>query len=91
MTIVLSADTTKRATASIQRYFKDELDQDIGDLKAALVLEFMLKEIGPSVYNQAIVDAQVYLRDRIADLDGLCTAPEFAFWDMPPGKSAARR
>jgi uncharacterized protein (DUF2164 family) len=74
---------TKQAIASIRRYFADELDQDIGDLKARLVLEFILKEIAPSVYNSAIADAQTYLRDRVADLEGACSAPEFAFWDRP--------
>jgi len=74
---------TKQAIASIRRYFADELDQDIGDLKARLVLEFILKEIAPSVYNSAIADAQTYLRDRVADLEGACSVPEFAFWERP--------
>ena len=47
------------------------------------MLEFILKEIAPSVYNGAIADAQVYLRDRVADLEGACSVPEFAFWDRP--------
>lgn len=87
MTLTLSDDVTARSVASIRRYFSEELDQDIGDLKARLLLEFIVKEIGPSFYNAAIVDAQTYLRDRVADLDGACSAPEFAFW--PP--SSARR
>ena len=52
-------------------------------MKAGLVLEFILKEIAPSVYNSAIADAQTYLRDRVADLEGACSVPEFAFWDRP--------
>jgi uncharacterized protein (DUF2164 family) len=86
-TITLSDDATKQAVASIKRYVAEELDQDIGELKAALMLEFFLKEIGPSVYNHAIADAQSFLRDRVADLDGACSAPEFAYW----GRSAVRR
>ena len=87
MKITLSDDIRKQAVASIQRFFTEELDQDIGDLKAALVLDFILKEIAPSVYNSAIADAQAYLRDRVADLEGACSAPEFAYWD----RSATRR
>jgi uncharacterized protein (DUF2164 family) len=87
MTISLSDDATKQAVASIRRFFTEDLDQDIGDLKAALVLDFILKEIAPSVYNGAIADAQSYLRDRIADLEGACSAPEFAYWD----RSAIKR
>jgi uncharacterized protein (DUF2164 family) len=81
MKISLSDDAAKQSIASIRRYFSDELDQDIGDLKAALVLEFFIKEIAPSVHNGAISEAQTYLRDRVADLDGVCSVPEFTFWD----------
>lgn len=81
MNITLTDEVRKQSIASIRRYFDEELDKDIGDLKAGLVLEFVLKEIAPSVYNAAINDAQTYLRDRVADLDGACSVPEFAFWD----------
>ena len=80
MSIILSDTARKQSIASIRRYFTEELDQNIGDLKAGLLLEFILTEIGPSIYNGAIGDAQMYMRDRVADLDGLCTAPEFAYW-----------
>ena len=80
MTISLSDDARKQAVASIKRYLAEELDQDVGELKAGLLLEFILKEIAPSVYNGAIADAQTYLRDRVADLEGACSVPEFAYW-----------
>lgn len=87
MTITLSDDATKQAVASIKRFVLEELEQDIGDLKAGLILEYFLKEIGPSIYNGAIADTQAYMRDRVADLDGACSAPEFAYWP----KSSVRR
>jgi uncharacterized protein (DUF2164 family) len=87
MQIVLSDNARKQSIASIKRYFVEELEQEIGDLKAGLLLEFILKEIGPSIYNAAIGDAQTYLRDRVADLEGACSVPEFAYW--PP--SSVRR
>ena len=90
MKITLSADAQKRAVASIRSYFTEILDQEIGDLKAGLLLEFFLEEIAPTVYNGAIGDAQAYLRDRVADLDGACSAPEFAYWQKPPGANARR-
>ena len=80
MTIVLPDAGQKQSIASIRRYFAEELEQDIGDLKAGLLLDFIMLEIGPSIYNGAIGDAQTYLRDRVADLDGICSAPEFAYW-----------
>lgn len=89
MQIELSDDDRKRAIASIQRYFAEQLDQELGELPARPLLEFFLKEIGPSVYNSAIADAQVFLRDRITDLEGACYAPEFAYW--PPRQGGRSR
>lgn len=86
MPITLSDEVTDRAIASIKRYVGEELDQEIGDLKARLVLEFFIKEIAPSVYNGAIVDAQTYLRDRVADLESVCYAPEFSYWPKSTGR-----
>lgn len=83
MTISLSDDARAQSIASIKRYFADELDQDVGDLKAGLVLEFFLKEIAPSVHNAAIGDAQAFLRERLDDLDGVCTVQEFGYWKGP--------
>jgi uncharacterized protein (DUF2164 family) len=80
MPIALDPETTKRLRASIQRYFREELEQEIGDLKAGLVLDYCLKEIGPCVYNQAISDAQAYFAARAADLEGVCYEREFGYW-----------
>jgi len=91
MKIELPDDSRERAITSLRRYFAAELDQEIGDLKAGLLLDFMLQEIGPSIYNVAISDAQTYMRDRVADLEAVCSAPEFAFWDAPSGKPSRRK
>jgi uncharacterized protein (DUF2164 family) len=80
MAITLSPDTTKQLHASIKRYFAEHLEQDIGDLKAGMLLDFCLKEVGPAVYNRAIADAQAYFQGRVSDLDGVCYEPEFTYW-----------
>lgn len=91
MKIKISDDARTLAVASLRRYFASELDQEIGDLKAGFLLDFMLVEIGPSIYNGAIGDAQTYMRDRVADLEAVCSAPEFTFWDAPAGKPSRRK
>lgn len=45
-----------------------------------MLLAYFLKEIGPSVYNAGVADAQAFLRDRLADLDATCYEPEFVYW-----------
>jgi len=51
-------------------------DQEIGDLKAKLLLDFVLREIGPAIYNQAVSDAQAFMSEMVAELDGTCFEPE---------------
>jgi uncharacterized protein (DUF2164 family) len=80
MAVALTDEATEKALKSLKRYFKDERDEVLGDLQAKLLLDFILAEIAPSIYNGAIVDAQTYLRDRVADLDGACFEPEFNYW-----------
>jgi uncharacterized protein (DUF2164 family) len=88
MPIALSIDEKKQAIASIRRYCAEELDLDLGDLKADFLLQFFLTEIAPSVYNAAIAHAQAYLRDRAADLDGVCYAAPFSYWPKPSAPRA---
>ena len=81
MSIELSRETRQAAVVSIQRFFAEQMDDDeIGELKASLLLDFCIREIGPSIYNRAIADAQAVLQERVADLDGTCYEPEFAYW-----------
>ena len=80
MAITLAAETQKQAIASIQRYFKEQLDEEVGDLRARLLLDFVLKEIGPTIYNHAIRDAQAYFQGTVTDLDGTCYETEFDYW-----------
>ena len=80
-TITLPTDAKKRAITSIRRYFAEQLDADIGDLKAELLLGYVLEEIGPAIYNQAIADARVFFEERTADLAAICFPVEFPYWE----------
>lgn len=81
MTIHMDSDTEHYLLESIKRFFLEELEQDIGDLRARAVLEFCVAEIGPSVYNQAIADAQTFLERAVSDLGGVQFEPEFDYWN----------
>ena len=80
MTIKLSKEAKQKSIESIKRYFETEMGEEIGDLKASLLLNFCLQEICPSVYNQAIIDAQSYMSDRLCDLGGTYYESEFGYW-----------
>ena len=80
MPIKLQKDTEKYLLGSIKRFVAENLDVDIGDLKASSFLEFCVKEIGPSIYNQAIADAQRFIQEKAADLGGTRYEAEFDYW-----------
>jgi len=72
----LSDERRAPLVAAIQKYFRDELDDDIGELKASLVLDFFVKNLGPAVYNQAIRDAHGFIQEKLVDLEGDFYEPE---------------
>ena len=80
MAIELKKEVQKDLIASIKRYFADNLGDEIGDLKASLLLEYIVVEIGPSIYNQVIADAHAYLQDKVADLENSCWEAELTYW-----------
>lgn len=77
--IEISKQARADVLASLKRYFDENLDP-IGDLPAGLLLNFILEEIGPVIYNKAISDAQARLQQRVTELDGELYAPEFEYW-----------
>lgn len=80
MTIEISSEASKAAIASIQRYFSENLDEEIGSLTAGALLGFFLKEIAPVVYNQAVADAQARLQARVMELDVEVYEEAFQYW-----------
>ena len=84
--IALDDETKQRSIASIRRYFKEGLDLEIGDLKAALILDYFVTEHAPTIYNRAIADARAFFDERSADLAAVCYKPEFTFWERAASK-----
>ena len=65
MTLKFPKDTDKLAVSSIRRFFAEEMEEAVGDLKAGLLLQFFLSELAPTIYNQAITDAQAYAQHLV--------------------------
>ncbi|HEX2012421.1 MAG TPA: DUF2164 domain-containing protein [Roseateles sp.] len=81
MSIELPKEVRQRAIASIQRYFDLNMEgEKIGNIAAGALLGFFLEEIGPSIYNQAVGEAQERLQQRVAELDIEVHADEFGYW-----------
>jgi uncharacterized protein (DUF2164 family) len=62
----------RRATLlhAIRQHFAAEFDEPLSDFRAEGLLDFFVRELGPSVYNQGVRDASSYLQEKLADIDG---------------------
>ncbi|MEW9097144.1 MAG: DUF2164 domain-containing protein [Clostridiaceae bacterium] len=69
--IVLDKDKKNEMIESIKEYFLEERDEEIGDLAATLLLNFIIEELAGEFYNQGIEDAYRYMNDRVEDMLGL--------------------
>lgn len=90
MSIVLKKEMRDELIRSIQRYFDVQMDEEIGNLAAGSLLGFMLEEIGPVIYNQAVADVQQHLQTRVSDLEFEVREEEGQYWNKN-GPSPGRR
>jgi uncharacterized protein (DUF2164 family) len=70
MRIKLSLERRASLLSAIKRHFSAEFDDELSDFRAAGLLDFFVRELGPAVYNQGVRDASSYLQAKLADIDG---------------------
>lgn len=80
MAITLPKDKQQQALASVERYFREHMDEPIGNVAAGGLLKFLVEEIGPALYNQGVADAQQNLQARLAELDVEVYHEAFTYW-----------
>jgi uncharacterized protein (DUF2164 family) len=80
MTIELTKEDRAQAIASIERYFRENMEEKIGNVAAGGLLGFFVEEIGPLIYNQGVADAQERLQTRVSELDFEVHADAFTYW-----------
>ncbi|SCK28747.1 DUF2164 domain-containing protein [Vogesella sp. LIG4] len=80
MTIKLDKRDREQALDSLQRYCAANLDETPGRLQCEALLDFLLGEIGPSIYNRAVRDTQQRLLQRVQEVDAEVHEEEFGWW-----------
>jgi uncharacterized protein (DUF2164 family) len=83
MTIDISKEARQQAIASIERYFRENMDEPIGNMAAGSLLGFFLEELGPIAYNKGVADAQERMQARVAEIDIEIHENEFRYWRKP--------
>jgi uncharacterized protein (DUF2164 family) len=57
-----------RLVSAIKTYFLNTREEEIGELAAGLLLDFIVDEIAPAFYNQGVRDSYIYMSERVEDL-----------------------
>lgn len=55
----------------IKYYFQNERDEELGDLAAGLILDFIIDELSPEFYNKGVYDSYKYMNERMEDMLGI--------------------
>ena len=86
MAIELNKEARAEAIKSIERYFEENMEEPIGNIAAGALLSFVVEEIGPVIYNQAVADVQERLQAQVSELDIEIHEDEFQFWRRYDGR-----
>ncbi|KRB03133.1 MULTISPECIES: DUF2164 domain-containing protein [Lysobacter] len=66
--IKFSSEEKTLIVAKLQRYFSEELKQQIGRFDAEFLIDFISEEIGGYYYNRGVYDAQTVVAARLEDI-----------------------
>ncbi|AHF06425.1 DUF2164 family protein [Desulfitobacterium metallireducens] len=69
----LKLDKEKRQEMirTLQVYFLNEREEELGDLAADLLLEFIIDKLAFEFYNQGVYDSYKFMSERTEDLLGI--------------------
>ncbi|HZK54950.1 MAG TPA: DUF2164 domain-containing protein [Desulfosporosinus sp.] len=71
MEIELSKDVRSVLMEHLKRYYWNDRSEELNNLGAELLLDFIVNEIGPYIYNKGVEYAYDYMNERTEDLLGL--------------------
>ncbi|WP_371376143.1 DUF2164 domain-containing protein [Thalassotalea aquiviva] len=66
--ITLNSEQKQALVGKLQRYFEDELHQELGQFDGEFLLDFIASEMGSVFYNQGLYDAQAILSAKMDDI-----------------------
>lgn len=64
----LTREKREDMVSALKYYFDKERDEELGDLAAGMLLDYIIKELAPEFYNQGVLDSNRYMNDRVEEL-----------------------
>ncbi|GAA3404836.1 DUF2164 domain-containing protein [Paenibacillus hodogayensis] len=69
MAIKLPKEQKDEIVKAVQAFFQEERSETIGALAAEQLIDFMVQQLGPSIYNQAIGDDRSIVNEKQSQLE----------------------
>ena len=67
--IELSREARQAAAAGLRKVLIEELDVELGTLQAEMILDRLVLDLGPVLYNRALTDARAVVAAKAEDMD----------------------
>lgn len=65
---VLTREELQDAASRLRAYLRDEMDVEVGQLPAEMLVEFIERDIGRLFYNRGLRDAETVVRQKVEDV-----------------------
>ena len=69
--VKLEKEKREEMVKAIITYFRKERDEEIGQLAAGILLDFVIEKLAPEFYNQGVLDSCAYLNEKVEDMQSL--------------------
>ncbi len=66
--IKLTKEKRDEMVSAIKNYYLTEREEQLGDLAAGFILDFIIEDLAPEFYNQGVEDSYKYMQTAIEDL-----------------------
>jgi uncharacterized protein (DUF2164 family) len=80
MAVELTKQESDEIIPSLQKFFREELEQDLSEMRARFFLDYIVKEIAPYAYNKGVKDSEAYFRSKVEDLTATCFEDGLTYW-----------
>jgi uncharacterized protein (DUF2164 family) len=69
ISIKIRKEEKEKVIQNIRHYFLTERDEEIGELAADLLFQFMCQQIGTIYYNQGVNDATKLVQEKLSSME----------------------
>jgi len=65
---VLTREELQEAASRLRAYLRDDMEVEVGQLPAEMLIEFIERDIGRLFYNRGLRDAEIVVRQKVEDV-----------------------